>query len=438
MDGRWPTARLVPSGTRDEGSRPRRSADLAEGASPAAAAVVALQRSAGNRAVAGLLSRQPAPNAPPAPAPDPAPTWEKLHSRFQDAVVHYAKLNEKDVIRGERVDLLSKLQKMWAELGAPGEATADQLKALSRRLDEFEDDRAEEYMDALESWPVLEEEYKLERARLVASPEVSDWHAAEYLDASHQLAVKRKAAAGDDLRLDDIAVLMHEMASEAYLEKGWQKSLRETIDTAEASGGQLRAWPWPEFKATQLLVEGAALGPHQAIKSAIRYQVRHAVAVMIEMGESEANARAWADRALKAADEASDHVADRLAKKVGTPKVGSHKWAHRLHIAGKLTIAVDVIGSTIDILAAPPKERPKKIIVHASRIAGGLAGAGAGARVGAKLGARFGPVGAAVGGIGGAIAGGFLGAWGAKKIATFFADEIWPPEDTYDEPVGGP
>jgi len=405
----------------------------------AAGEVLALQGTVGNQAVAALLARQPHPGPPPGPVIAPAPTWDQLQSRFEKLARRYLLLDQIDVIRAERGDLQVELQKMWAELGAPGSATPAQLTALGRRLDAFEETRADDYVEALEGWPTVEEEYEAERARLVASPELSDTYAAQFLDERYELVKKRKAAAGDDLRWYDIAPLAHELTSESHLKKGWEKALRETIDAADdGRGGPMRSWPWPEFKVTQLVVEGGALGPHQAIKSAIRHQVRHAVAVMIEMGETEANAQAWAQRALAAADKASDQVAERFAPKVGTPTLGGHKWAHRLHIAGRLTIAIDVAGSVVDIIAAPPKERPKKILVHASRIAGGLAGASYGARLGARLGMRFGFAGAAVGGIVGAIGGGFAGAWGAKKIATFIADEIWPPEDTYDEPASRP
>jgi hypothetical protein len=417
----------------EEPPSPRKS--LTDGLPPLAQR----QMSSENQAVAALLARQPLPGAPPGPGVTPAPTWDQLQSRFERLTQRYLRLNQIDVIRAERGDLLSEIQKMWAEIGAPEAATPAHLTALGHRLDAWEEARADDYVEALEAWPTIVEEYEAERARLVASPELSDTYAAEFLDERYELAKKRKAASGDDLRWYDIAPIAHEMTSESHLKKGWEKALRETIDAADDTrGGPLRSWPWPEFKVTQLLVEGSALGPHQAIKSAIRHQVRHAVAVMIEMGETEANAQAWAQRALAAADKASDHIAERFAPKVGTPTLGGHKWAHRLHIAGKLTIVIDVGASVYDIIAAPPKERPKKIVVHASRIAGGLAGAGYGARLGARLGMRFGPVGAAVGGILGAIGGGFVGAWGAKKIATFIADEIWPPDDTYDEPVRQP
>ena len=132
---------------------------------------------------------------------------------------------------------------------------------------------------------------------------------------------------------------------------------------------------------------------------------------------------------MKAAKTASEDLVDKF-RLGGTLE----RWHGGLHIAGKITIAIDVIGSIVDIVASPPKEWPKKTIIHGSRILGGLAGARVGASAGASFGEEFGgPTGAVVGGIIGGVAGGLEGSIFVEETAEFIADKFWPPEDTYTE-----
>jgi hypothetical protein len=414
----------------DSGARTQTGADLGGGRTR--------WRPAGSALRAVVLRQEGA-----APSVEPPVAWDALQSEFERLLLELLKLNDLEPVRGERTDLIQEHRGLWAQIGAPGEKSDTELARLRTKLQAFKNARAEDHAVALDTWKVLEEEYQTERARLAASRELSDRKALDYLDASHQRAKKRKDAVGQYLRWYDISDLGDVMTSERHIEKGWEAALRETIDVApEATDeGSLTSWPWPEFKATQLIIESGAQTPHEmanlqaAIRrqlgSAIRHQVRQSVITMLELGETQGAATDWARAARARAGEA----ADELVKKIPLTGHTAHTWSHRLHIAGKITIYVDIGASVIDIWASPPKERPKKIVIHGSRIAGGLAGVAAGARVGAKLGARLGPKGAAVGGFIGGIAGGFIGAWTAKKVTTFIVNEIWPPEDTSVESV---
>jgi hypothetical protein len=352
-------------------------------------------------------------------------------------------INSSAALTGERTDLITELSTLWAQIGAPGEKNAAELDGLRAKLRAFEKARAAERALALENWLIIEEEYQIERRRLAGSQERSDRIALEYLDTIYQRAKRRKETAGQYLRFDDISALGAEMAAEKHLQKGWEAALHETIEsTPEGKNDKhLKSWPWPQFKAAQLAIESGAKTPHemsylrqvmrQQLDSAIRYQIRHAVGTMLELGESKTAADAWA----RAAHARASQAADQLASKVPLTGHGAHKWTHRLHIAGRLTVYIDIGASLIDIFTSPPKEMPKKSIVQASRIVVGLAGIGPGVRIGARLGRIAGPKGAAVGGFIGGVVGGFVGAWTAKKVAAFITDEIWPPEDTYIDTV---
>jgi hypothetical protein len=159
----------------------------------------------------------------------------------------------------------------------------------------------------------------------------------------------------------------------------------------------------------------------QNMHAAINYQIRKCVRTMLELGETRGNAASWAN----AARAKSFAGAEALLERVPFTGHASRVWAGRLHIAGHMTVAIDVTMSTIDVLASPPKERPKKILVHGSRIIAGLAGAARGGQWGARLGWP----GAATG----VVVGGYVGASSAKAVATFVADRIWPPGKTYIE-----
>jgi hypothetical protein len=345
------------------------------------------------------------------------------------------KLNGAKGLIGERTDLIMELHVLWAQIGAPGEKSDSELAQLRARLRVFEKARAEERDVALQNWKVMEEEYQTERQRLANSQELSDQKALEYLDSSYQMAKDRKATAGRYLRFDDIAFFGFDMANETHVRKGWETALRETIAvTPKENDEALTTWPWPEFKGTQLVIESGAETLHKMsdqIDSAIKYQIRRATLTMQELGETKAATDSWAKAAYARARES----ADELVHKIPLSGQGAHKWAHRLHIAGRLTIVVDVGVSLIDIWASPPKERPKKIFIQASRIAGGVAGVSVGAGVGFRAGRIFGPKGAAAGSFLGGLVGGFVGALTAKKIAASIADELWPPEDTYIDAV---
>lgn len=426
--------------------------------------VLRVQQTMGNQAVGRLLTpapqtnpqnnspviqRQPTektnPAAPPPATPfvEPSRSWESLQNKFEKLMIVVVTLNDSPLVRGERTDLIRELETMWAEIGAPGEKSDSELARLRNRLTAFEKARAEDRTLALENWKIIEEEYQTERDRLAGSQELSDQKALEYLETDYQLARKRKEAAGRYLRFDDIAFFGAAMANETYSQKGWEAALGEAIATAptDEDDKPLRTWPWSEFKATQLALESGATTMHAMsalrqtlrfkLDSAIRYQIRQSLLTMLELGETHRAAEGWARAAYARAGQA----ADKLVDKVPLSGHGAHKWAHRLHIAGKITIFVDIGVSAIDIWASPPKERPKKIFIQTSRIAGGIAGVKAGARIGARIGSRFGPKGAAVGGFLGGLAGGFVGAFTAKKIAASLAETLWPPEDTYIDTV---
>ena len=413
------------------------------------AQIIGIQRTAGNRAAVGLL-RQPAPSQ--APGPDPAavapgergsPTFEAISHRLWGLVTQLVELNATGVVAGERLKLSAQVQAWLADLGAPGERSEAQIADLSRRVDEFEKQRAADHDDVAGWWKELTAAYEEEQQRLGKSKERSDQIASGLLRESYTRAGQRMLVSGRFAWPYDVIPFAADLYQRHHIQKGWEQAINETIASAQKSAGKgehgdAGHWPWPEFEIEHHFVHGAHGGfeeSHKAIEegldSAIRHNVDEAVAEMIELGESPATAKAWAESALEKARGA----AEELLEKAGSTAASAGRWAGRLHIAGKLVVAVDIFGSIIDIIAAPPKERPKKAVVQFSRIAGGLAGVEGGASLGGRWGARFGPEGVFIGGFIGGVLGGIAGAWAAESIAEFVADEIWPPDDTYFEEV---
>jgi hypothetical protein len=354
-------------------------------------------------------------------------------------------LNAKPGVVGERSDLTAELSSLMSELGGPGEKSDAQLADIRRRVQKFREEREEDRKDVMAWWPLLTSAYRAEASRLASSAEASDRLAGSYLSESYDRAAQRLRATGQYARMEDVSPFANDLMKRRHLEKAWEVSLGRAVQAAERSSqhGGGGHWPWPGFETTAKLVEGAAKGGHvlaenrerliQALDSAIRHQIREAVTEMVELGETPGAARAWAAESLKRAKEASEGLVDKIHGRAGT---ALERWSGKLHIAGKLTIAIDVVGSIVDVIASPPAERPKKIVVQTSRIAGGLAGVRGGAVVGERFGRIFGPEGEAAGAFIGGVLGGIGGAWLAEEVSEFIADEIWPPEDTYAETVG--
>lgn len=436
---------------RPKETEPLRAARHAVAAGEPGARLLGFQRTAGNRAVVGLM-RQLAPGQ--APAADPAkaapgeqgsPTFETLSHGLWELEKQLVTLNATAPVAGERLDLSAQIQAWLAELGTPGERSEAQIADLSRRVDEFVKQRAADHDDVAAWWKELTAAYEEEQNRLGKSKERSDVIASDLLRESYTRAGERMLVSGRFAWPADVTPFAADLYGRHHIQKGWQQALNETIATAEKSAGKgehedAGHWPWPKFEVVHHLVHGGHGGfeekkkaIEEGLDSAIRHNVDEAVAEMIELGESPDAAKAWAESALERARVA----AEELLEKASSTAEAAGRWAGRLHIAGKLVVYVDIVGSIIDIIASPPKERPKKVIVQASRIAGGLAGVSAGASLGGRWGLRFGPEGAFVGGFIGGIVGGIAGAWAAESIAEFVADKIWPPDDTYAEVVSG-
>jgi uncharacterized membrane protein len=289
-------------------------------------------------------------------------------------------------------------------------------------------------------WPELTADYKQEDSRLAQSAEASDRRARALLRESYNSAERELRKAGHLADVYDVTPFADELYKRRHLEKAWEIELRQSVEAGERSGsGGAGHWPPIKFEVSAKSIEAAAKAGHisaelrgqllEKLDSATRYQIRHAITEMIELGESPIAADAWGVKAMRAAKVASVDLVEKF-RPVGTLE----RWHGRLHIAGKLTIAIDVIGSVADIVASPPKEWPKKTIIHGSRILGGLAGARLGAYGGAAFGGEIGgPWGGTVGGVLGGLAGGLEGAIFVEEIAEFVADKFWPPEDTYTE-----
>ena len=381
------------------------------------------------------------------------PAWDALNSEFVKLAEDLVILNNSEPFRGERYDLTEELNALWNQIGAPGEKSDAELASLRAKLRVFEKHRADDRTLALETWATLEEEYQTEHARLTASQELSDRKALEYLDAQYQRTKKRKQAAGDYVRVDDIIYLGTVMATELHLQKGWETALGETVKAAPkgkkaASKGKdeeaLASWPWPSFEVIHHTIESGEKALHgephrklervllRELQSANEFQIRQAVNTMLELGETPENAKLWAEKTLAKANE----TAEDLVNKIPFNSLGVSKWVGRIHIAGKIMVGIDIGLSVIDILASPPKERPKKIISTLARLGGALEGIELGAEAGEYLGSfggEFTPITEPLGGFLGGIAGGIIGSTVGEKGAEFIADEIWPPEETYEE-----
>jgi hypothetical protein len=117
---------------------------------------------------------------------------------------------------------------------------------------------------------------------------------------------------------------------------------------------------------------------------------------------------------------------------------GFNRWAGRLRVAGPIMIAIDLGIASWRIYHAETN-RPQVIGQEAGGIAGALVGGWARAKAGAWIGGAIGTfiepgggtavggaVGGFIGGIAGAIGGGLLGRAGGE----WFADQLYPPEQT--------
>jgi hypothetical protein len=381
---------------------------------------------------------------------DPPASWEALHREMWVLLVEVTNLNDTPPIRGERRALVQELERMLGEFGPPAEVPEARAKAFRARLKRFRDERAADHKLAHEAWAVLTDEYLEEMARLQASAEPSDRRAADILAERYSHCQERLRVGGAYAIPEDAGPLAQMLAGESHITTAWEQEVIEYTKPKrvpsrpgrkQAPGGG-SSWPWTPFKVASKLVHGAAIGLHaesharaheitQALDSALRNQIRTAARTALELGDDPADVARWSKNMREAAL--------RNAVELGKHASKYERWAGKLHTAGKLMIYIDIGASFIDVVTSPPKERPKKIIVQASRIAAGLAGASLGARAGASAGGVFGAPGRVVGGIFGGLGGGLAGAFFAKKIATFVTDLIWPPDDTYwEETRAGP
>jgi uncharacterized membrane protein len=378
----------------------------------------------------GQLLRQAAPAQPSSPTAE----YDALYDALWKMVRRLHDLPNKGQLGDEVAALL-------ADLGAPGEKSGEQTAKLRDRFERFKAGREAAYRAVTGLyWPQLTADYKQEDSRLAQSAEAADKRARTLLRQSYSNTEKELKKTGNLADAYDVMPFADELYNRRYLKKAWEIEMRESLEAGEHPGaGGEENWPPFKFEVTAKSIEAAAKAGHisaelreellQKLESAAQYQVRHAITQMIDLGESPAAARVWGDKAMKAAKAASEDLVDKF-RLGGTLE----RWHGRLHIAGKITIAIDVIGSIADIVASPPKEWPKKTIIHGSRILGGLAGARVGASAGASFGEEFGgPTGAVVGGFIGGVAGGLEGSIFVEETAEFIADKFWPPEDTYTE-----
>jgi hypothetical protein len=389
---------------------------------------VAQQRLTGNVA-RGQLLRQPAPAQPSAPTAE----WDALYKEMWQLSLQIARLPNKRELGYE-------LDSVFRQLGAPGEKSAEQLAGLRARFERFKADREADYKAVTAWWPELTSDYKEEDSRLAQSAEASDRRARTLLHDSYSHAEQELKGAGHLADVYDVTPFADELYQRRHVEKAWEIELRHSVEAGEQPGtGGEGHWPPLKFEVAAKSIEAAAKAGHISaelreelllkLDSAAKYQIRHAITEMVELGESPIAARAWGVKAMKAAKAASEDLVNKF--RLGRTL---ERWHGKLHIAGKLTIALDVVGSIADIIASPPKEWPKKTIIHGSRIAGGLAGGRLGAGAGASFGEDIaGPEGAAIGGLIGGFAGAIEGSIFVEEIAEFVADKVWPPEDTFTE-----
>jgi hypothetical protein len=388
---------------------------------------------------------KPTPNAPAAAAGTSGGDGQgrvlhaDLQSECERMMRDLMRINENDLLVGERTDIIRELHALWAQIGVPGEVRPEELQGVRRRFDVLKREVAAERQAALASWPVLEREYRIERERLIGSEELSDQKAVTYLDASFERARARKDAAGEYLHWHDISSLAVDMAQDRHTDRGWSEALVQTLRDREGHAEDWRLhWPPLKFKIAQLAIKNTSqsLTPfvrdrvQRNVQSAIRYQIRKMSMIMIRQGLPEEDVIAWAKSAHAHASKSAAQLAQQTLLVQGAGKV-----THLLHVAGKLTIVIDVGASLIEVVAVPLEEKPRLVVMHAARILGGYAGAKTGASLGLRWGARFGPEGELVCGLIGGFAGGFWGAWAARTVAISVVDEVLPPEATYIETI---
>jgi Domain of unknown function (DUF4157) len=373
----------------------------------------------------------------PAEAEKQPPMWDALQSEFENLVAIFLNLNQSEALRGERSDLTEELSVLWSQIGGPGEKSGAELASLQAKLRAFEKRRAEDRAVALDTWATLEQEYRTERARLVASQEASDRKALDYLDAQYQRAQRRKQAAGNYVRTDDIIYLGTVMSSERHLQKGREATGRPAAEgsgdvslyvgktmTSEAALRQVYQRSAREIseEALRMIKEGtsvedAARWANQA-RNDLKALIRSRGSPIVRGFAEARNIRKYGNKLGPTFEELirQGKTPEDIIGSAGRASTKVNRVATKLKVGGRLLIAIDIAIVTWEVFSAPEGERLRTAVAGAAGIAGaagvGWAGAKGGAAVGLWLG---GPVGAGVGGVIGAIGGALFGGWLGRK-----------------------
>lgn len=112
------------------------------------------------------------------------------------------------------------------------------------------------------------------------------------------------------------------------------------------------------------------------------------------------------------------------------------KWAGRLRIAGRITIAVELGVGFYNIASAPAAARPRVLIREVGRAGGAVSGGWAGATLGAKACSWGGVWGMGICGLVGGVAGAWTGGEAGDEVAGWAIDQLYPPGETRFEPDG--
>jgi hypothetical protein len=411
------------------------------------AAVLRLQRTAGNRAVVRLLRQ--------AAAVQPSNAWDELYYEIGALELALVKLNATAPVVGERTDLTSRLQEIMGELGDPAATSEVDLARVRAEFEAFKAGLETDRVAVTRWWASLTAQYEEEDARLAKSSEPSDKRAREILAQSYATAKRRLDTTGAYARSYDVMSFADLLFGRKHVEKALDEEIQKELDTvfdeppAGAAGGreleEVGALRKAYAEGVNAIGEEAKLMVSRGVekadvakwandaRNALKVKIRNQGARIVKVMAEARNIRKYGNpvgktyEQLRAEGKTDEEIIESAAR--GSAKIT--RWAGRLRIAGRILIAIDIGIGVWNVATASVEDRPRVLLHEAGRIGGGLAGAYGGAKVGGVIGGEIGgPWGAGIGAVVGGIGGLIFGSKAGAKLGDFVANTFYPPAQT--------
>lgn len=203
------------------------------------ARVIQLQQEAGNRTVAGTLSKRPGGAAPSVqrddqgePYVEPSKEWDKINNGYASLMLKLAQANGRDPTV-TRSDWEAEINNRWLTVGKPGAVDDISLSLHEVFLSTFEQNIRVETQKAQKKWQELQNEYPFEQTRLERFPDIKD-KAREILDRRYQDTVRRVSVAGDMLVMEDLEPLNHMIGYDEHIHQAQDIKARQEQESQEA------------------------------------------------------------------------------------------------------------------------------------------------------------------------------------------------------------